>query len=399
MTQRNTLGNYTEKMAASRDGWYNRHMRILALEPYYGGSHRAFLDGWVLRSRQEWTLLTLPATKWKWRMRHSAMSFAALVTEACQQGSHWDMVFCSDMLNLAEFAGLAPEQVRALPRLAYFHENQITYPVREESERDYHFSFSNLATALAADRVWFNSQFHLLEFLEGLESFLRRMPDHQPLEAVERIRGKSFIRPPLVDSFPPMKSRDEGPMHILWAARWEFDKDPDTFFEALELLGSMGTDFRVSVIGGGNAREILRVFGKARKHLTGRIVNWGYIESRDAYRMALREADVIVSTAIHEFFGLSVVEAVAAGVYPLVPKRLAYPEVLGDAERPEKDSFFYEGGARELAGRLHELAVRTEAGDLWQGDVDRGSRAVEKFMWDHELSARDDELEKIAAGD
>ncbi len=141
------------------------------------------------------------------------------------------------------------------------------------------------------------------------------------------------------------------------------------------------------------------MFDNARRQLAGRIVNWGYIESRDDYRAVLRRADVIVSTAIHEFFGLSVVEAAAAGVYPLVPRRLAYPEVLGEAGRPEKDSFFYEGGAPELATRLEELAVRTEAGTLWQGDGERGRQAVEKFVWDRALPDRDEELANISAGD
>ena len=51
-------------------------MKILALEPYYGGSHKAFLDGWIESSRHQWDLLTLPANKWKWRMRAAAIEFA-----------------------------------------------------------------------------------------------------------------------------------------------------------------------------------------------------------------------------------------------------------------------------------------------------------------------------------
>ncbi|UCC45787.1 MAG: DUF3524 domain-containing protein, partial [Candidatus Zixiibacteriota bacterium] len=45
-------------------------MQILAVDPYYGGSHKAFLEGWSEVSRHQWRILSLPARKWKWRMRH-----------------------------------------------------------------------------------------------------------------------------------------------------------------------------------------------------------------------------------------------------------------------------------------------------------------------------------------
>ena len=61
-------------------------VRILALEPYYGGSHKAFLDGWSAASRHEFTLLTLPAYKWKWRMRHSAVTFSDDVRQRMAEG-------------------------------------------------------------------------------------------------------------------------------------------------------------------------------------------------------------------------------------------------------------------------------------------------------------------------
>ena len=34
------------------------YMNILVLEPYYGGSHKAFLDGWSKHSHNQMTLLT-----------------------------------------------------------------------------------------------------------------------------------------------------------------------------------------------------------------------------------------------------------------------------------------------------------------------------------------------------
>ncbi len=148
-------------------------MRILALEPYYGGSHKAFIDAWRKRSKHDWTLLTLPPFKWKWRMRHSAITFADLVKALSADSRQWDILFCSDMLNLAEFSALAPPAISALPSIVYFHENQLTYPVRFESERDYQFVLTNMTTALAADSVWFNSAFHRVSLLDALDKFLK----------------------------------------------------------------------------------------------------------------------------------------------------------------------------------------------------------------------------------
>jgi len=371
-------------------------MRVLALEPYYGGSHRAFVDGWSAHSRHDWTVQTLPAHKWKWRMRHGAITLAEGVSRRAAVGETWDVLVCSDMLNLAEFAGLADQRVGRLPSVAYFHENQLTYPVRHEDERDYHFVLTNLTTAMAATSVWFNSAFHRDSFLDALPGFLRRMPDHQSFDAIDRIRVKSLIQPQGVDELPPRGPRKPGPMRVLWAARWEFDKNPETFFEAIEMLEAQGVAFRLSVIGQ-QFRESPEVFAWAERHFADRIDRWGYQAERKAYEAALREADVVVSTANHEFFGVSVVEAIAAGAYPLLPRRLAYPEILGDEEAARQDGFFYNGSAEQLAAMLAELGERLAHNDLWRGETDRASRAVQRFYWASLAPKLDDALEAVAA--
>ena len=71
---------------------------------------------------------------------------------------------------------------------------------------------------------------------------------------------------------------------------------------------------------------------------------------------ALQQTDVFVSTARHEFFGISVVEAIAAGAYPLVPRSLAYPDVLQLEAHPQREQFFYDGSPADLADRLCQLA-------------------------------------------
>ncbi len=372
-----------------------RQLKILALEPYYGGSHQAFLDGWRGRSRHDWTVLTLPARKWKWRMRHAAVTFAEQLNCHTDSNCRWDVLFCSDMLNLAELKGLA-RAASQLPSVVYFHENQLFYPVRKEDPRDIHFGFINMTTALGATEVWVNSAFHRDSFLEALEKLLRQMPDHQNLQAVESIRSKSAVHPPGIDEFAPRGAREGGPIRILWAARWEHDKNPEAFFEAVRTLRRENLDFRLSVIGQ-HFRDRPEVFSQARRELQGQIDHWGYQTGREQYESVLLRADVFISTARQEFFGLSAAEAVAAGAYPLLPERLAYPEVLQLASRPKMQQFFYDGGPGQLAAKLINLAkTLQQGGDMWAGDPNRARRAVEKFFWARVAGELDSALERAA---
>jgi glycosyltransferase involved in cell wall biosynthesis len=355
-------------------------LRVLAIEPYYGGSHKAFLDGWSGVSRHRWTLLTLPPYRWKWRMRHGALTLAEEAADRAASGEGWDVLVASDMLNLAEFRGLSPPEVASLPAVVYFHENQLTYPVRREDERDLHFAFTNLTTALAARAVWFNSAFHREELFAAIPPFLKRMPDRQPNGLVAAIRGRSAVWPQGIRKAPERPPRRDGPLRILWAARWEFDKNPTAFFSALVTLAERGVDFRLNVVGQ-QFRQAPEVFAEAREVFADRIDRWGHQETREAYEEALVESDVVVSTADHEFFGVSVVEAIAAGCFPLLPERLTYPEILAGLTPARRRDFFYDGSVVALASRLEELYWRLEAGDLWRGDPDRARLAVAPFEW------------------
>ncbi len=367
-------------------------MKILALEPFYGGSHKAFLDGWAAVSRHTWTTLGLPAFKWKWRMRHGPVTLAENVNGRVAKGERFDLLFCSDMLDLATFRGLVAESIRDLPSVAYFHENQLTYPVRSESERDYHFAVTNLTTCLAADRVWFNSEFHRDSFLSALPHFLKRMPDFQLLDNVAALAPKTSVMPQGIENFGPKPPRQPGPLHILWAARWEHDKNPEAFFDALRILKRSGAEFRVSVIGE-QFDTVPEVFSRAKKGFRDQIINWGYQPDRAAYRQALCEADVVVSTADHEFFGVSVIEAIASGAWPLVPQRLAYPEILELAEKPDRQKHFWDGSVEDLATRLADLASRVSSGqplpdhDLFQ--------TASRYQWSNLAPCFDEALERM----
>ncbi|OQY03430.1 MAG: hypothetical protein B6I25_08060 [Planctomycetales bacterium 4572_13] len=368
-------------------------MRILTLESYYGGSHKAFLDGWQAHSEHKFSLLTLPPSKWKWRMRHAAISFAQQANEMVARGDQWDVLFCSDMLNLAEFLGLVDESIQRLPKVVYFHENQLTYPVRVASERDYQYCMTNITTAMAADAVWFNSAFHRDEFLDAIAKFLKRMPDYQPLEVIDQIRQKSSVHPPGVDPIKSIRSESSGPLRILWAARWEHDKNPEDFFAAIKILKDKGLDFRLNIIGE-QFRDQPEVFDWAKDYFADHIDRWGYHPSRGEYEKALTESDIVVSTANHEFFGIGMLEAITAGCYPLLPNRLSYPSIIQSLieDKNQQQAYLYDGTVKGLATKLEQLIKNTDTAWAWPT-----LQNLPQYLWPHRTEQMDKALKKLHA--
>ena len=237
-----------------------------------------------------------------------------------------------------------------MPVALYCHETQLTYPDVPGSEPDLSYAFTNWTSVLAADAVAFNSQYHRHAFFAELPRLLRHFPDHTHEHRIPEVAEKSTVLPVGVDLawVDHTEERRSDPPLILWNHRWEYDKGPEEFFSAVQELQGRGLAFRVAVCGE-SFRQVPVEFDLARDVLGDRVVWWGFAE-RDRYRELLRSSDLVVSTAHQEFFGVAVVEAVAAGACPVVPDRLSYPEVLP----PDVHGLcLYPPG--QLVGRLHHL--------------------------------------------
>ena len=195
--------------------------------------------------------------------------------------------------------------------------------------RDSHYGFINLSSALTADHVLFNSQYHQDSFYhEGLR-LLKSFPDHNELDVIERIKEKSQVLylGMNLSKFDQHKTQVKKNPLVLWNQRWEYDKNPESFFECLYQLQQNDIDFDIAVLGE-SFNTNPNVFDEAKSRLKKHIVHFGFCENFSEYAKWLGKADILPVTNNQDFFGGSVVEAIYCGVYPLLPNRLTYPELL-----------------------------------------------------------------------
>lgn len=345
-------------------------MKILLIEPYHTGSHAAWASGFAAHSRHFVSMLTLPGRFWKWRMHGAAVTLAR---QFPAEEYAPDLILTTDMLDLTTFLALTRSRTCNTPTALYFHENQLTYPWSVDDRdflkgRDVHYGFINYASAMAADTVLFNSRFHLESFFEELPRLLKHFPDYNELDTVKILRSKSRVLPlgldlGRFDACNPGRKPDGRPL-LLWNHRWEYDKNPEEFFQALYILAERGLDFGVIVLGESFSQSPAE-FIKARERLGNHIGHMGYAADFTEYARWLRQAHILPVTSHHDFFGTSIVEAIYCGCVPFLPRRLSYPELIPD--------------------ELHELCFYKDFDDL----VKRLAYAIENPCWEHQPALRE----------
>lgn len=365
--------------------------KIALIEPFFTGSHQRWAEELQSHSRHQIDLVTLPGRSWKWRMHGAAVTLA---NELLSRETQYDLLLATDMLDLAVFLSLVRSRYATTPTAVYFHENQLCYPWSPrdadlQKKRDLHYAFINYTTALAADRVYYNSQYHKDAFLNALPKFLDRYPDFQNKDTIAHIADKSLAMPLGMDlaAFDPYKPK-QPPQNaiplLLWNHRWEYDKNPRGFCKLLFALADRSIDFEVALLGE-QFDEEPEYFKHARKKLGRRIISYGRADTFAEYATWLWRADILPVTSRQDFFGGSVVEAIYCGCHPILPKRLAYPDHVSPLDHPE----LYYNSSDEAVERLSALI---ESG-RWQ-QANPLSSDMAKYDWSKSIEFYDTELSR-----
>lgn len=344
-------------------------MRVFLISPYHSGSHRAWADGYVASTQHDVHIVSLEGRFWKWRMAGAAVTLSNMVEDLVGEVGQPDVILANDMMELDSFLGLSRRFLKDPKVVLYMHENQLTYPVSAKANPDLSYGFRNWKSMVVADEIWFNSEFHRTEVTAALPRLLNNFPDHKHSDMVERTLSRSKVMHIGVTLVPVGPKTD--PPLIVWNHRWEYDKNPQALLAALNSVVDL--PWRLALCGA-NFKNPPANFVSDQEQFGDRVIQYGYCD-RDEYLGLLGEASISLSTSNHEFFGISVVEAISSGAAPLLPTRLSYPEIIPDEFH---DVALY-GDDEDLARRLREYLSRpTEIEEAIAGLAE----SMQAYGWD-----------------
>lgn len=316
-------------------------MKILLLSSYNTPSHSYWAKSLINTFPEyKWTYLKLPARKFSWRIRGNPLSWMA--NESSVLLNNYDTIVATSMVDLSTIIGLFPNLGKA-KKIYYFHENQFEYPLSsKKNHSNVESMMVNLYGALAADIAVFNSEYNMKSFFSGAEKLLKKINDHSPVSILDNIRYKVELLPVPI-ALKNKSSTKKIPRSIIWNHRWEYDKNPEDYYNALRILKGKNIDFKLIMMGI-QFKNSPMAFENIKNDFKENILCWGE-QSKSDYFKWLSKGEFTISTAIHEFQGLAVMEAVQMGAIPIVPNRLSYPQWF-----PKEN--IYEESPQDLATKL-----------------------------------------------
>jgi glycosyltransferase involved in cell wall biosynthesis len=339
-------------------------MRVLLLSAYDALSHRYWREGMVENFPDvDWTVLSLPPRYFNFRVRTNPISWLLEQRVALEQD--YDLLIATSLVDIVTLRGLFANLAH-VPLWLYCHENQFAYPSSTQTTNNKSALLEPqmvfLYGCLCADAISFNSEWNRSTALAGMRQLVARLPEKWSPALLTSIANKADILPvplhnegsqllsaSLLDTdrassdecshnnFPLAWGADR-PCQLIWNHRWEYDKGPEHLLALIIALQDSGLHCTIHVVGQ-QFRQWPQSFEQIKQLLSVgehpssclRMGQWGFVESRIKYVSLLKSCDVVLSTALHDFQGIAILEAAQQGCLPLLPNQLVYPEQFAAA--------------------------------------------------------------------
>lgn len=424
-------------------------MKIVLLVTGFA-SHVVWAEGYAraCRRRHEHPIdvrvVVIPGDRWKFRMLCGGAEMSQYVEDdddvvVIDGMIEMTVLFSALQARAAMAASSSTDSVAtARPKvLVYLHENQITTPFVSDdrdvkAQRQWQYAMSHYRSLLVADGFIFNSHKHCLDFQRELPKVINEQSPRDVaqwhLETCKRLlQDKCFVLPyglelhDLQSLVPTSEQKSDcassaSQQHvlptILWNARLEEDKDPGTFLEILkqvrdrrqrryqhQLRGQSSSSIRLPfqlIVLGTDPSKDQTWYRRFREQHGDEILFIGFCNDRTEYSSWLSKAHIVVSTAQHETFGISIVESVYLGAIPLLPQRLSYPEIFS----PHECELSFYDTTTDAVNRLLDLMDIVEEHSTKYDKVKQSAwDCAARYDWSRLGAVYDECFQDIAKGD
>lgn len=188
----------------------------------------------------------------------------------------------------------------------------------------------------------------------------------------------------------PEEHRPDGPVRVLWTRQLEPVYDPEPFVRALGILKRRGVSLRVSMAGDGPMRS--RVADWIREEdLAGEVTLEGFV-GEEKLRALYHASDLYVSVSRSDSTSQSLLEAMAAGLFPIVT------DIAGNREwvTHRREGYLVPVGDREAIACAIEEAVHDPDRDAMRARA-RGA-VLERGSFEETMRMVEEKLLTIRAG-
>jgi tRNA G18 (ribose-2'-O)-methylase SpoU/glycosyltransferase involved in cell wall biosynthesis len=385
-------------------------------------SHKRWAEGYQRASaKHDIHIEVVSGDRWKYRMMAACAEWESKIAEDD------DVLVIDGMFDITILVALLKSRIKPPRVLVYLHENQLTTPFTSQ-DRDkknnthWHYGMAHWRSLLVADGFVFNSQTHLEAFAKALPKVINEQCPRDAVQwhlkrAQELLGTKcTILRHGLdLDELLQSKKRPHGTLleedastiatsskkipTVLWNARLEEDKAPAAFLDLMHQVRrrkDKDLDFRLIILGIDPSKE-KKWEMRIRKEFAKELLYLGWCEDRKEYAQWLQKASIVISTAQHETFGISIVESVFCGALPLLPKRLSYPELFPPDQFGEDNLYSTtRGDGLDKLLRLLSLVANDPRGHAKAQA--RSKAAVTRFRWALMGSVYDHFFSDIATG-
>ena len=188
----------------------------------------------------------------------------------------------------------------------------------------------SLYGALAADRLLFNSAWNRDSFLAGANRCWPGCPTGSA-GIVDKLSAPGLGAAGAGGCRRAARQKPGERLQLVWNHRWEYDKGPGAV-AGNRYRPLSGARCRMHVVGQQFREHLARVCRQVRDLLKANAEGgWGFVEHLADYLRVLSPGRRGTVHRLHDFQGLSVLEACRLGASPVVPDDLVYPEWFGSA--------------------------------------------------------------------